>query len=235
MPANTVAEAVRSKKAVIFDLFHTLTAVESAWADGRPMTYKMLGVSHEAWDEQLLVLCRERLAGLTTDPLAIIRGMAHAIDPSISEERIQAATENRMVRFADALRNIPAENLAVLQRLKAQGKLLALLSNADVMEAAPWDQTEASRLFDVTVFSCRVGMVKPERGIYELCLRELGVGAGEAIFVGDGGSDELQGAKDVGMTSVMITGVMKKMWPARLSARRHQADYVIEKLGELLG
>ena len=199
------------------------------------MTCEMLGVSHKDWDEQLLVHSRDRLAGLKTDPYAIVRDMAHAIDPAIPEERIRVATASRMARHAEALRDIPQENLAVLQQLKDQGKLLALLSNADVLEVATWDGTQAARLFDATVISCRVGMVKPERGIYELCLRELGVTADEAVFVGDGGSDELLGARAVGMTTVMVTGVMQELWPDRVTARLHQADYVIESLSELLG
>lgn len=111
---------------------------------------------------------------------------------------------------------------------------MALLSNAEVMEVAAWDETEAARLFDATVISCRVGLVKPEPGIYELCLRKLGVTAVEAIFVGDGGSDELQGAREAGMTTVMVTGVIRELWPDRVTARLHQADYVIERLSELL-
>ena len=38
-------EFVRSKRGIMFDLFHTLTTVESSWADGRPSTCEMLGVS----------------------------------------------------------------------------------------------------------------------------------------------------------------------------------------------
>ncbi len=233
-PPGTAADAVRLKRAVVFDLFHTLTSVESTWGGSVPMTCEMLGVSHKDWDEQLLVHSRDRLAGVKTDPLAIIRDMAHAIDPAIPEERIRAATENRIARHAAALRDIPKDNLAVLERLRGQGKLLALLSNADVMEMASWDATEASRLFDVTVFSCAAGLVKPEPGIYELCLRELGVTAAEAMFVGDGGSDELQGARDAGISTVMVTGVIKAFWPDRVTARLHQSDYVIERLSELL-
>jgi putative hydrolase of the HAD superfamily len=220
---------------VVFDLFHTLTSVESVLGGGQPMTCEILGVSHEDWDEQLLVHSRDRLAGLKTDPYSIIRDMAHAIDPAIPEERIRMATESRMARHLEALRNIPQENLAVLRRLKSQGKLLALLSNADVLEVATWHETQAAQLFDATVISCRVGMVKPERGIYDLCMRELGVTADEAVFVGDGGSDELLGAKDAGMTTVMVTGVMQELWPDRVTARLHQADYVIERLSELVG
>jgi putative hydrolase of the HAD superfamily len=133
------------------------------------------------------------------------------------------------------VRDIPAENVAVLENLRARGKRLGLISNADVMEIAAWDDNRINHLFDSTVFSCRVGMVKPERGIYELSLRELGVAAADALFVGDGGSGELQGAKDAGMAAIMVTGTIKELWPDQVAARRHQADYVIERLSELLG
>jgi hypothetical protein len=36
------------------------------------------------------------------------------------------------------------------------------------------------------------------------------------------------------MTTVMVTGVMQSLWPDRVTARLHQADYVIERLSELL-
>jgi putative hydrolase of the HAD superfamily len=52
--------------------------------------------------------------------------------------------------------------------------------------------------------------------------------------VGDGGSDELKGARDLGMTTVMMTGVIKEMWPERIEPRLPFADFVIEKLDELV-
>jgi putative hydrolase of the HAD superfamily len=136
--------------------------------------------------------------------------------------------------MAAAVRDIPAETVRVLERLKAQGKLLGLISNADVMEIAAWEENEIGPLFNSTVFSCRVGMVKPERGIYEFCLQELGVSAEETVFVGDGGSNELQGATDAGMTAIMVVGTIAALWPDKVAARRHQADFVIERLSELL-
>jgi putative hydrolase of the HAD superfamily len=234
VPPTSVAALVRAKKAIVFDLFHTLTSVESSWGNGLPFTSEMLGVSREAWNEQLLERSRDRLVGVKTDPLAIIAEMAHALDPAIPEERIRAATQNRIARMAAAVRDIPAETVRVLERLKAQGKLLGLISNADVMEIAAWEENEIGPLFNSTVFSCRVGMVKPERGIYEFCLQELGVSAEETVFVGDGGSNELQGATDAGMTAIMVVGTIAALWPDKVAARRHQADFVIERLSELL-
>jgi putative hydrolase of the HAD superfamily len=235
MTDRTALSIVEGKKAVVFDLFHTLTSLESTWGAGRRMTCEMLGVSREAWDEQLQKRSRDRLVGLEKDAFEIVAEMAYAIDPLISHTRIEAATENRIARFAAALHEIPDETWAVLKCLKRRGKRIGLISNADVMEVAAWDQSSIAPLFDSTVFSCVVGYVKPEREIYELSLRELNVLPAESVFVGDGGSNELEGAKNVGMTTIMITGIIKELWPDRIADRLRHADFSIERLSELVG
>ncbi|MDD5706359.1 MAG: HAD hydrolase-like protein [Kiritimatiellae bacterium] len=68
----------------------------------------------------------------------------------------------------------------------------------------------------------------------ELCLRQLDVSADQAVFVGDGGSSELAGARKVGLATVMITGIIKELWPERIDSRKADADYVIERLAELI-
>lgn len=91
MTDEAVREIIVAKKAVVFDLFHTLTSLESTWGAGR-MTCEMLGVSHEAWDKQLQKRYRGRLVGLKEDAFEIVAEMAHSIDPSISNDRVKAAT-----------------------------------------------------------------------------------------------------------------------------------------------
>ena len=224
---------VAVKDAVIFDLFHTLTSVVSTMSGGQ-WTADVLGVSREAWSEQLLEKSRERLTGEETDPGRIIRKMAHAIDPTIREETIDAAARGRIDMFARALINIPEETQQVLKRIKSQNKKIGLISNADVLEVAEWDRSPIAPLFDAVVFSCAVGCVKPEREIYEICMNRLGVTPGQCVFVGDGGSKELEGARKLGITTIMITGVIKKIWPDRIDERRRYADGVIEHLSELI-
>ena len=80
---NPAASILASKKAVLFDLFHTLTALETTWGGGRPFTHQALGVSKQAWDAQLHKNSHDRLIGKQNDPVAIVAEMAHAIDPAI--------------------------------------------------------------------------------------------------------------------------------------------------------
>jgi putative hydrolase of the HAD superfamily len=174
------------------------------------------------------------LTGEKTDAFSIIGDMARAIDPSVRDELIRTAVENRIARFADALAQIPQETQDVLRTLKSRGKRIGLISNADVMEVAAWSQCPIAHLFDSTVFSCRAGCVKPEPQIYQVSLRELSVGPDEAVFVGDGGSNELEGARNLGITTIMITGIIREIWPERIPDCRRHADFVIETLTELV-
>ncbi|UCG30019.1 MAG: HAD family hydrolase [candidate division WOR-3 bacterium] len=220
-------------RAIIFDLFHTLTSADIMRLPGKG-TSELLGVSREDWNKQLLVYSDERLRGKMTEPYEIIEKMAHAIDPGITTETIKAAVTNRINRFKHALVNVEDTTLETLGRLKRREKLLGLISNADVNEILGWRDSPLSRFFDSVVFSCDVGFVKPEKEIYMKCLDELGVLPGETLYVGDGGSNELKGAKEIGMTTVMTIHVIKHFWPERIAKAREYADFEIDGLKELL-
>lgn len=231
---NSVAELVAHRTAVIFDLFHTLIAVELSAGRALPSTSEVLGLPRDAWNEQIYDKSRSRLVGEETDPIAIIGGMAHAIDPAIPHETIQEAVAMRIKRFGAGMIDVPQETIDALQALKDAGKKIGLISNADVMEIAEWPQSPIASAFDSTVFSCYAGAAKPEPAIYEKSLDDLGISAGEAVFVGDGSCSEHAGARAVGLTTVMITGKLQGMSVDKLEERKQHADFVIEELEELL-
>jgi len=220
-------------QAVCFDLFHTLTGPEAEWSE-LPWTSDVLGIDRDTWNELLVSRSRWRLAGEETDAYTIVRTLAHVIDPTISAERIRHAAGLRTQRFKDSLTRIPTEKIEKLQTLRAAGFRLGLISNSDVMEVAPWPECPLAGLFDVEVFSCEVGLVKPEPAIYARCIEALGASPKECLFVGDGGSDELVGAKNVGMSTVFVSGVMAQLWPDRVEERRANSDYHIERIPDLL-
>jgi putative hydrolase of the HAD superfamily len=91
-----------------------------------------------------------------------------------------------------------------LDELRARGMRVGLISNCTEEVADVWPETSFARLFDVAVFSATAGLAKPDPAIYRLAARELGVEPSECVFVGDGANDELRGARDVGMTPVLI-------------------------------
>jgi putative hydrolase of the HAD superfamily len=232
--STDVATMIASKKAILFDLFHTLTALEIT-DPGGVSTSGVLGIPPDVWNNQVLLKTRERMTGEWTDPYYIIGTMARRIRPELTDEQIRAAADRRIARFADSLRRIPAVSVQTVKSLRERGKLIALVSNADVTEVSAWDESPIAPLFDTVVFSCAVGAVKPEPGIYTEALNRLGVASEEAAFVGDGGSDELRGARELGITTVMMAGVLRKFSPHRIDERREHADFIVDSVDELLG
>ena len=67
-----------------------------------------------------------------------------------------------------------------------------------------------------------------------MSLQELNVKPEEAVFIGDGGSSELKGGKEAGITTVMITGIIQDLWPEKIPQNRPWADFEIVKISELI-
>lgn len=228
-----LTEFLHSKRAVIFDLYHTLTATEVTSPNGLS-TATILGIDRKVWTEHLMEKSRDRLTGKISDAYTIIRDLALLIDPSIPEELIRQAVQHRSGRFEESLELMPATSVAAIKALKASGKKVALLSNADIMETKGWAKCPGAPFFDVVVFSCEVGYMKPDREIYQICLDKLGETPEDCVFVGDGGSNEFLGAKGLGLSTIMVTGIAKKLWPEKLPAIEKHADYIIESVSELI-
>jgi putative hydrolase of the HAD superfamily len=224
---------VDGKKAVIFDLFHTLVSLQAAWGDRLPRVHEILGVSREAWVGQLGAKLHDLYVGKCLDAFEAVSEMARAIDPAIPDETIKKAVESITETFAGALIRVPVETEEVLASLKARGKRLGLVSNASVMEIAAWDRSPIAPLFDSALFSCFTGYVKPDRKMYEMSMDALDVTPEQCVFVGDGGSEELAGARDLGICAIMVAGMIRDVWPEKIEERRRHADLMIEHLREL--
>jgi putative hydrolase of the HAD superfamily len=70
--------------------------------------------------------------------------------------------------------------------LKQRGLLTAILSNmGDDVLASVEREFDWIHRFDVLVWSCQVGVVKPDPAIYRHTLTELGVEPEEALFIDD--------------------------------------------------
>jgi putative hydrolase of the HAD superfamily len=229
--ANPLHLMLQKKRVLLFDLFHTLT---DRIPTHKPTTSEILGIQPKDWNEQLFMRSRARHSGELRDPYEIIRKMAHAIDSSISEAKIEFATNLRMQRFNETLEKIPQSNVIALQKLRSLGKKIVLVSNADFTEIIAWNRSPIAPLFDATIFSCEVGFVKPEREIYELAMNKLSAVVADCAFIGDGACNELEGAKNLGMTTVMMKGIVQEIYPDEIPHRRKFADYEIDRIIQLV-
>jgi putative hydrolase of the HAD superfamily len=182
-------------RAVVFDLWDTLVDFDP--------------VAGRAFQDQVAV----RL-GRDPDEFAALwfEGRAQRESGTLREYLLElGAPEDLVDELVNLRRDLTRRLLAprpgaveTLGELRAQGRRVGLITVCSEDVPDVWSETPFVDLFDATVFSCSVGIRKPDPRIYRLACQELGVEPNEAMFVGDGANDELAGAERVGMRSVLI-------------------------------
>jgi FMN phosphatase YigB (HAD superfamily) len=76
--------------------------------------------------------------------------------------------------------------------------------------AAQYPKVENVGCFDWLLRKKEQGLVKPDKEIFYRCLQKLSVKAEECLYVGDGGSQELETAKALGMRAVQAVWYLQE-------------------------
>jgi putative hydrolase of the HAD superfamily len=141
---------------------------------------------------------RERLLGMLSET------DVHPGEYEVILEKLRQGTETRVLEpYPDAH--------PVLDALRRCGTALAICSNWD------WDLLDALEevgvrdRVDVVVSSAWAGARKPHPRIFEHTLDKLGVGAADALFVGDTWGPDVVGPRAVGMTALYLR--REGRWP----------------------
>ena len=115
-------------------------------------------------------------------------------------------TPNIPSLWNQAGKTIFKENKSVthlVSRLKKNNYQLGLLSNTEIAIAKNYPSQPYS-IFDITVFSCDVGIAKPDKAIYDLTLSKLQAKAEETLFI-DNSPINIQGGQQAGIQSILFT------------------------------
>ncbi|GAB4316629.1 MAG: HAD family hydrolase [Candidatus Sumerlaeia bacterium] len=94
--------------------------------------------------------------------------------------------------------------LETIDELKRRGYGAGLISNWDLRLRPVLDGLGLSSRLDPIVISAEVGVEKPSSGIFKAALRQAGVDARQAVYVGDSFEWDVLGARGVGMMPVLI-------------------------------
>jgi putative hydrolase of the HAD superfamily len=186
-------------RAVVFDLWQTLVVFphEEAVSFYRGMA-QSLGVPYERFDE---VWDRAR----PQRSLGPIAENAKAVCAELGfEGDVEELLGRRRTWVRRALLVPRTGAIETLAELRRRGHLLGLITVCSEHEAEVWEETPLAEAFDVTVFSCLVGVSKPDPRIYEIACERLDVEPEDCLFVGDGANDELIGAERAGMAAVQL-------------------------------
>lgn len=145
--------------------------------------------------------------------------------PSFSPELTRFYGEQRRAHHL-----LFTETRDVLDTLKNQA-FLALVSNGGSgYQREKLRATGIEDYFRSIIISEEAGFSKPQKGIFEKALREVGVPPHEAVMVGDNLENDIFGAKIAGLRGVLVHRGPEKLKFAQGQAR---PEATIHQLGEL--
>ena len=192
-------------KAIIFDLFGTLVDSYSVQGYNRLITdmASALKLPSEGFSKLWRDTAYERATGIFKTTEESIRYICNKLIISVNDENIRKCEQIRLENTRKAL-NPKNGAVDILKSLKGLGYKIGLITNCSTEVPLFWKNIELSHFFNVTIFSASVGMKKPDPQIYLLACEQLGVEPNECLYIGDGDSNELSGASQLGMYAVMI-------------------------------
>ncbi|MBE5874996.1 MAG: HAD family hydrolase [Lachnospiraceae bacterium] len=195
-------------RAVIFDMYETLiTHFNTPLYFGAQM-------AHEAGIpiEKFLPLWRSTEDDRTVGKLALeeVLSMILKENHCYSEALVNKMAEKRTATKVELFKHLHSEIIPMLQALKEKGILIALISNCYFEEATVIRNSELFPYFDGVYLSCEQGVKKPDEEIFRRCMKELLVQPEECVYVGDGGSYELETAKGLGMKAIQAVWYLKE-------------------------
>jgi putative hydrolase of the HAD superfamily len=195
----------RKYTAVIFDLFGTL--VDNFTITEYQQILEEMSSILKAPPEGFSRLWRDtfrlRTNGTHRTHQESIRYICRELSVPVTEDQIEESAAVRLDYTIKSLKPRP-EAVPVIKKLKTMGYRVGLISDCSPETPAAWSKTPFDGIFDVTVFSCVAGVKKPDPRIYQIATDSLKVKPEDCLYIGDGSSHELTGAKQAGMTPVLI-------------------------------
>ena len=133
------------------------------------------------------------------------RWMTSCEDPleTIGDSELRRALQSRLDADRDSVDLFP-ETTAVLVALRRRGLRLGLVSNLSAGYRQPVDRLKLRDHFDSVVFSCELGILKPNRRIFEHACAQLGVSPRHTTMVGDSLPSDIRGAEQAGLHAVLV-------------------------------
>lgn len=171
-------------KAVIFDCFGVLYVPKSDYI------YQSLLANPSEHHDEIRDLVAQDEYGLIDDE-TLFEGIAKLTGTPLDKVKRSLVDgfvrSPRLVEYMESLR--PRYKVAMLSNLG---------SDSVVKFFTPGERKE---LFDATIISGEVGMIKPHPEIYEYACQQLGVDVSEAVFVDDA-EENCLGAREAGLQAI---------------------------------
>jgi putative hydrolase of the HAD superfamily len=219
-------------RACIFDLFGTIVPISRLddYDNRLKIVARATGVDEAAFLREWVATHAARNVGtlptLEANVREVCRRLGRVPDPDLVHGSLAAFRE-----LVQATLTPKPESEEVLREIVRRGLPLGLVSSCNPEVPHRFRAGPLARYFRELIFSCEVGMMKPDPAIYLAMTRRLGVEPAGCLYIGDGHARELAGASAVGMTTVLVdydaTGGF--IWD-----RDESADHRVRDLREIL-
>ncbi|MBS7643295.1 HAD family hydrolase [Candidatus Bathyarchaeota archaeon] len=207
-------------KAVLFDFWDTLvpSADEFAYVREQAKTLSKqlakfgypvkLGVMIRAFLENHQACEEERDRTEIEVPVNIeVARLIELLGFPVSPELIRKLTDAFQRVFIKYIPSPRPDAIQALRILKSSGFKLGIVSNTSCGKCLRYhlEKHLLMQCLNAAVFSDEVGYRKPNQKIFRDALTQLGVTAEEAIHVGDNLYADIQGAKQLGMKTILYS------------------------------
>ena len=196
-------------KAVLFDMFETLISHYNCPVYfGKEMAADA-GIPAEKFISMWRAMESDRSVGKLTfeDTIRIILEEYKCED---IEEKLRTIVRKRVATKEECFRHLDSQIRPMLEGLRRRGIKVGLISNCFSEEAMVIRRSVLFPYFDAVCLSYEEGVEKPDKLIYERCMDKLAVSPKDCIYVGDGGSYELETAKSMGMRAMQAVWYLKE-------------------------
>lgn len=195
-------------KAVIFDMYETLiTLFESPLYFSTQMAIDA-GISEEKFQELWRPAEKDRTIGKVSLEEIITTILKE--NDCYSEELLNIIVKKRVASKVEAFHHMNSKIIPMLSMIKERELQIGLISNCFSEEADVIENSVLYPYFDALCLSYRERLQKPDIAIFQRCMDKLDVQAKECLYVGDGGSYELETAEKIGMKVVQTAWYLKE-------------------------
>ncbi len=183
----------------IFDLGNTLMSIPDEFDEERCLAELLEYASTEQVRSVIYRLCDKFPRQNMQDFLKRFDRVVNPMGDAALSHKVQTAWMNS-VQHA----KLEPGASEILDDLRGEGMKLALISNTPPTSHYILDLLELRERFEVIIFSCDVGYLKPDPRIFKLALDKLKITPQNAVVVGDKIRTDILGGAILNMRSILV-------------------------------
>ena len=191
-------------KAVIFDMYETLITLYGSPVYFSRQMAEDAGISEDIFTPMWHMTENDRTTGKVTVDEVVERILRE--NNCCCEEMVRLIMDKKIRYKKDAFEHMHPEIIPMMRTLKERGIKIGLISNCHSEEAAVIKESVLYPYFDAVCLSYDEGLKKPDAEIFRRCLEKLSLNSEDCLYVGDGGSSEVEAAKSIGRQPAQAGG-----------------------------